>query len=139
MVTCPRCAGSGQIPFRPASGLTAAAGSREIACGRCQGAGQVEKLEDGEIPVPADEALSPRRGGLSDYSGYDPGDPVTFPDPAAPHTRVRGTFGEIATDQPIDGRDTAWVRFRDGDRAGTTERVPYYKLRADTGSRASPE
>jgi hypothetical protein len=60
---------------------------------------------------------------------FKPDDPVTFPDPDHPGETARGTFLEVAVGEPIDGRDSAWVRYSEGEREGLTARVPYSRVR----------
>lgn len=47
---------------------------------------------------------------------------------------IRATFAAIAVGEPISvngiDRDAARITFEEGDREGTTGRVPFYKLRA---------
>jgi hypothetical protein len=61
---------------------------------------------------------------------FEPGDHITFPAPDDPATMVKGTFLEIAVGEPIDGRDSAWVRHSEGEGEGLTARVPYWRIRA---------
>ena len=132
METCPRCAGSGQIPWTPPPGTVAAPGSRTVSCPRCDGIGEVDALGADETPVPEGAAQPRRRGGPTDLSGFSSGDPVTVPDPNDEGVRIRATFRDVAVDEPIDGRDAAWVVYDEGEREGTTGRVPYFQIRPAT-------
>lgn len=62
-------------------------------------------------------------------TGFSRGDAVTVPDPDETGGRLRATFQEVAVNEPIDGRDTAWVVYEQGEREGTTGRVPYFQIR----------
>lgn len=64
-----------------------------------------------------------------DVAGFSRGDAVTVPDPDDAGARLRGTFQEVAVGEPIDGRDAAWVVYEQGEREGTTGRVPYFQIR----------
>lgn len=128
MEICPKCGGSGQVPAPPIAGMVPTPGSREVNCPRCGGEGEIVGLDPGEVPVPADEALSRRRGGVGDVAGYSDGDAVTVPDPNNVGARIRATFKEVAVGEPIDGRDAVWVRYDEGPLSGTTGKVPYYRI-----------
>jgi hypothetical protein len=62
-------------------------------------------------------------------------DKVWAPDPDG-DGEIRATLIAIAVGEPIavDGidRDAAWITFEEGDRDGTTGRVPFYKLKPRT-------
>jgi hypothetical protein len=62
-------------------------------------------------------------------AGFSRGDAVTVPDPDDAAARLRATFQEVALGEPIDGRDAAWVVYEDGEREGTSGRVPYFQIR----------
>lgn len=57
---------------------------------------------------------------------------VWAPDPDG-DGEIRAAFITIAVGEPIavDGidRDAAWITFEEGDREGTTDCVPFYKLK----------
>ena len=64
MDTCPRCQGSGRIPWTAPPGTKAAQGSETTRCPRCNGDGEVDGLRDGESAVPVARRLPRNRGGL---------------------------------------------------------------------------
>ena len=61
------------------------------------------------------------------------GDAITFPDPDEPTAMAKGTFLDVAVGEPIDGRDSAWVRYAEGEREGLTARVVYSRIRSTDG------
>ena len=71
-------------------------------------------------------------GGSRISTGMDKNEKIWAPDPDS-EGEIRATFLAIAVDEPIDvdgiDRDAAWISFEEGDRAGSTGRVPFYKLR----------
>jgi hypothetical protein len=81
------------------------------------------------VAVADDQSLRRRRGGPLDPDGFASGASIIVPDPDNEGRQLAATFLEVAVGEPIDGRDSAWVRYEEGERSGTTGRVPYFRIR----------
>lgn len=62
---------------------------------------------------------------------FKTGDRVSVPDPDGPGRRISATFQQAAVgdEQPKTGPSLAWITYEEGERHGTTDRLPFSEIR----------